>query len=582
MKYKVVTFWTMIWGCLFAFLQIRYQYHFYYLEQSQLFLNTKAYMMDKLTQVGGVADGLSEFLVQFFIHPYVGATIVSTLLVGVGILTMKILKRVAPHSHLFIGFILPVLTLLYMHLDASYRVQGTISYLMMLILLYGYMIVSNFRYRLIIGIVFTPILFGFGGSIAVLFALMVFLYEWMQKTSGWYYTLIGITEVLLLGVLSVYGGWLGDFRFSLTPDLYYHPKLYPPNVIYYSWICLPMMLLIVCLLNKRSKSLKKSMKIVGYFLQWGIIGILFLWGTSKYGDLKTLKIKELDYYARTEQWDKTIEACRGKLTNYLYVCHLNMALANQGKLLDEMFHYNQMGLEGLIIPWNKQENVSCLLSDIYFTMGAIASSQEMAFEAYVSAMGEGNPRMLKRLIQTNLIFGAYPVAEKYMEVLGNTWGYSTWADSQRRFLYQDEEVSNDVLLGGRKQMLPLQNTLTVLKELPSELEQLLEHGGGNRATLQYLGAIYLLTKNVEGLKSVVEKFYGTDILPVLPIHFQEALIVLSEKDPGYWKRFNLSESVVARFSEYKKQVLANRTNSGVAGLLNRAYGNTYWFYYMFK
>ena len=167
------------------------------------------------------------------------------------------------------------------------------------------------------------------------------------------------------------------------------------------------------------------MKIVGYFLQWGIIGILFLWGTSKYGDLKTLKIKELDYYARTEQWDKTIEACRGKLTNYLYVCHLNMALANQGKLLDEMFHYNQMGLEGLIIPWNKQENVSCLLSDIYFTMGAIASSQEMAFEAYVSAMGEGNPRMLKRLIQTNLIFGAYPVAEKYMEVLGNTWGYST-------------------------------------------------------------------------------------------------------------------------------------------------------------
>ena len=100
--------------------------------------------------------------------------------------------------------------------------------------------------------------------------------------------------------------------------------------------------------------------------------------------------------------------------------------------------------------------------------------------------------------------------------------------------------------------------------------------------MQYIGAIYLLTKNVEGLKRVVEKFYGTDILPVLPIHFQEALIVLSEKDPGYWKRFNLSESVVARFSEYKKQVLANRTNSGVAGLLNRVYGNTYWFYYMFK
>ena len=71
-----------------------------------------------------------------------------------------------------------------------------------------------------------------------------------------------------------------------------------------------------------------------------------------------------------------------------------------------------MGVEGLIVPWNKQEHVSCLLSDVYFTMGAIASSQEMAFEAFVSAMGDGNPRMLKRLVQTNLIFGDYPVAEK--------------------------------------------------------------------------------------------------------------------------------------------------------------------------
>ena len=103
----------------------------------------------------------------------------------------------------------------------------------------------------------------------------------------------------------------------------------------------------------------------------------------------------MDYYSRTEQWDKTIQACQGNLTNYLYVCHLNMALANRGELADKMFHYNQMGVEGLIVPWNKQEHVSCLLSDVYFTMGAIASSQEMAFEAYVSAMGDGNPRMLK-------------------------------------------------------------------------------------------------------------------------------------------------------------------------------------------
>lgn len=89
-------------------------------------------------------------------------------------------------------------------------------------------------------------------------------------------------------------------------------------------------------------------------------------------------------------------------------------------------------------------------------------------------------------------------------------------------------------------------------------------------------------KDLEGFKALVEKYYGTEFLPVLPVHFQEAVIVMSEKEPDYWKRFNVSETIVARFTDYKKQVLANRNNSAIAGLLNRSYGNTYWFYFMFK
>ena len=103
-----------------------------------------------------------------------------------------------------------------------------------------------------------------------------------------------------------------------------------------------------------------------------------------------------------------------------------------------------------------------------------------------------------------------------------------------------------------------------------------------RQALQYLGAMYLLAKDLEGFKALVEKYYGTEFLPILPVHFQEAVIVMSEKEPDYWKRFNVSETIVARFTDYKKQVLANRNNSAIAGLLNRSYGNTYWFYFMFK
>ena len=583
MKYKLVAFWLIVFGALFAFLQMCFEYHFYYIEQSQLFLFSEAYIRNKLLLPGGFSMLVAEFLVQFFIRPYVGALVTAVLLTGVGVCTAGIVKRIAPVSGLFILYVLPMLALLFMHFDFNYRVQGTVCYLMMMALLCGYMRIRNDLFRLVAGCVLVPVLFWLAGSITVLFAGMVCLFEGLRKTPKWYISLIGVAEVLLLGVGTVYFSLMGEYRWVFGPDLYYHYTLHPKEIIYYSWICLPLVFLIAFFVrNKNSLSGKKLFAGISCIAQLAMIAAVLWWGMPKYSDAKTLKLKKLYYFARTEQWDKTIEECKGKLTNFLYMCHLNMALANKGELSDKMFNFDQRGPQGLLVQWNKSENISCMLSDIYFTMGATASSQEMAFEGYVSAMEDGNPRMLKRLVQTNLIYGTYPVAEKYISILEKTYAYRDWAQSQRKYLYNDEVVESDPILGTRRRMLPDRNSLAMIKGLAGDLALFLEKGPANSAALQYLGAMYLLAKDLEGFKALVEKYYGTEFLPVLPVHFQEAVIVMSEKEPDYWKRFNVSETIVARFTDYKKQVLANRNNSAIAGLLNRSYGNTYWFYFMFK
>lgn len=583
MKYKLVAFWLVVFGALFAFLQTRFEYHFYYIEQSQLFLFSEAYIRNKLVLPGGFSMLVAEFFVQFFIRPYVGALVTAALLTGVGICTAGIVKRIASASGLFILYVQLMLALLFMHFDFNYRVQGTVCYLMMTALLCGYMRIRNDLFRLVAGCVLVPVLFWLAGSIAVLFAGMICLFEGLRKTPKWYISLIGVAEVLLLGVGTVYFSLMGEYRWVFGPDLYYHYTLHPKEIIYYSWICLPLVFLVAFFVrNKNSLSGKKLFAGISCIAQLAMIAAVLWWGMPKYSDAKTLKLKKLDYFARTEQWDKTIEECKGKLTNFLYMCHLNMALANKGELSDKMFNFDQRGPQGLLVQWNKSENISCMLSDIYFTMGATASSQEMAFEGYVSAMEDGNPRMLKRLVQTNLIYGTYPVAEKYISILEKTYAYRDWAQSQRKYLYNDEVVESDPILGTRRRMLPDRNSLAMIKGLAGDLELFLEKGPANSAALQYLGAMYLLAKDLEGFKALVEKYYGTEFLPVLPVHFQEAVIVMSEKEPDYWKRFNVSETIVARFTDYKKQVLANRNNTVIAGLLNRSYGNTYWFYFMFK
>ena len=128
-------------------------------------------------------------------------------------------------------------------------------------------------------------------------------------------------------------------------------------------------------------------------------------------------------------------------------------------------------------------------------------------------MEDGNPRMLKRLVQTNLIYGTYPVAEKYISILEKTYAYRDWAQSQRKYLYNDEVVESDPILGTRRRMLPDRNSLAMIKGLAGDLELFLEKGPANSAALQYLGAMYLLAKDLEGFKALVEKYYGTEFLP---------------------------------------------------------------------
>ena len=97
--------------------------------------------------------------------------------------------------------------------------------------------------------------------------------------------------------------------------------------------------------------------------------------------------------------------------------YLNLALLKRGELADKLFNYPQHGIKSVYPEWDKTNISSTMLSEIYFTTGHIALAQRMAFETNENAEGIANPRMLKRLIQTNLIYGAWTVADKYISML---------------------------------------------------------------------------------------------------------------------------------------------------------------------
>ncbi|MDR1557524.1 MAG: DUF6057 family protein [Tannerellaceae bacterium] len=589
--YKALCFWPVVYGILFVFLQTYSEFHFYFVEQNQLFQNTWPYVTEHLLQPGGFALVVSEFLLQFFLFPRAGAGITAALLTAAGWLAYGITRRIAPGANLMIACLLPVVTLMFVHFDFNYQTYGTIAFLLAEVMFFFVLGIKRPAGRLMAHLSAVALLFCLAGPVFLLYAALALTsppippHKGGENTTSFFSPPLwgGIGgEVLLIGILSVYFAQYGEYRHAFLPDGYYHLSLLPRSVIYFSWCSL--WLLVVASARLRQQE-RKRRRWIESIVQIVFVAALCRWGIAEYSDRKSYLMKELDYYSRTEQWDKLLKRCEGTLTNYLYIAYVNLALLQKSELGDRMFAYDQRGPQGLLVDWNKTASVSILLNDLYFAINETALSQEMAFEAYISTIGEGNPRALKRLVQTNLIYGAYPVAEKYISILEHTFAYRDWARAHRRFLYNDAEVGNDPLLGNKRRSLNPHASLSLIDGLDAELQGIAISNPSDRSAITCAGAFYLLEKNMEGFRAWVEKNFATPVLPVLPLAFQEAIIILSEKDPDYWRRFGVSEAVAGRFAEYKRQIVeGNRSGNSNAlpSLMRRAYGNTYWFYYMFK
>jgi hypothetical protein len=580
MKYRMALLGCLLFVALVLFLQETNAYHFLFVEQNQLFLFSGSYIGDHMLIPGGVALLVGEFLVQFFILPYVGAVITALLLTGVGVLTALICKRIAPALSVPLLYFLPVLSLLFMHFNFNYQIQGTVAFLFLLLFIYLYLSVAAFRYRWLLAVVTVPFLFWWGGPVACLYAFCIFLWELLNRSRGWYWAFLIVLEAVLIAWASVYFAVLGEYRFAFLPDMYYHRKLMPSFVIYFSWISLPVLFVATYLLRGREPQKKKTRTRADVMQLVLIVGLSWV-SIPVYNNTNSAKLKQLDYYARTSQWDNIIENCKGRLNNYLYLCYLNMALAEKGILADKAFAFDQRGGQGLFIPWNKTASASILLSDLHFTAGTIAVAQEKAFEGYVGSLGYGNPRMLKRLVQTNLIYGEYAVAEKYLDLLEKTFYYSGWAKKHRIYLYNDAEVEKDALLGEKRRGLPGANYLSDPTRIERDLLSVAKQYPVNRNAIEYIGTGYLLLKNLDAFGKLIDSYYHTDVLPTLPVSFQEAVIILHEANPEIWAHYHVSESIIGRFADFKRLIQTNRGNPPVAEA-TRLFGDTYWCYFMFK
>ena len=538
-KYFLIL-WVLVFVAFFAIIFFAGPYSLTYSEHWKTFFFDAGYFRACLSEVGGPALLLGDFIKQFFISPVVSALVYALVLTLVSVLVNRLMSRISGDSGLLLLSTLPSMSLVCLGFNTNYSQAGTAALLLVLAAACLQRLIQGGAARFVFTFLATAVLFYLAGPAALLFAGVMFLAELLDSPGRGIGYLLPVALAWLLAFVGIRIGKAGDFSQILFPTAYFTSGLKAGSVVWLPWIMLAVDVLLASLWRYVHVR-KPGLVIMLLVLQAVVVGAFGVTQIPHYANKDNEFLKELSYRVYHEDWDGVLKRCSGTpMTNLLFQNHLNIALAEKGMLGDYVFRYPSFDIQSLYIQADSKNTfMYSLLSDDYFAMGHYAFSQRYAFEANESA-GNYSPRLLQRLVLTNESLGYDEVASKYRNLLSKTIFYRRWAKT-----YEMPSVD-------RACAVP-DNRFCGIKGLDDDLEQIVLANPDHAPSMQYLGALCLLYRDLPRFMKHLGVLKDAGVLPeVLPISFQEGVAMYANGNADILGRYNVTKEVLDRFEHYKQ------------------------------
>ncbi len=545
----------------------------YFLRQSA-FLTDSLFFQGFARYPGGIADYISEFIAQFFHFKIFGSLLIVLIAAFQGIIAIDLVQRIAGKVKLSLSiFALILLLSILVQCDYHYPFYASVRLLLAsgFIWIFTTLILKFPQTRLFIGFLMAALLFYLAGGAALFVftaAIILIQIRYQVKKADWF----------LLPVLAAFSGVLPNlaykYLFLVDLSLVYsitHSKspailLYIADYkLYTLYALLPaslLMSLVFCKfrknpeqvttpgkLKKESAPITKTGKstsgktkkkppikhetkkrkawnpqfvwLAGQFL---IVLILAFVGLKFALDIGKRNETMVSFYGAERDWTKVINAAENLkdydlFTNFEY----NKALANTGKLAENLFDYPQLaGSAGLFLDGKVTSDVPFICSDQYYDLGFIHESEHWTFEA--QTIFPNSPRLMKRLVQINLIYGNYQVAEKFLNRLDKNILYHDWVAKYQKYISDTSLVAKDPEFSWKRKCEPT-GSFTSANYL-EKLKKLLEANPANRMAWEYLLCSSLLDNDLGTFESLLRKNTAFPKNPV-PRSWDEALVLYS-------------------------------------------------------
>lgn len=571
--------------CILLFLWLKCPYYLLYHEQYQLFLLTWDYFASSITEPGGFANYLSEFIVQFYYVPIYGAILTALLLT----ITQVFSGAACRHCRLpLTAYVLSTLpSVVYLGAMGDENVLLSFAVAMMLSFFFLFLI-SSLRYNsflsdtLAIFIGFT-ILYWLAGPFAFTFIVAAGILR--QRY-------LSIAICLLSGiaiVMGIHSLWFEQFplsRILLGINYYRIPETYP--TIFYIIAAVTALIPSVTLIKTDSgksgypnNSRQPEMESPSILAAAVVFLFAIIYPPASFNKEKG-NVFEYNSLVRQGRWSDIIEKARKEMPSDNFSLQaLNLALGMKGELTESMFHFNQKGIESLIGK-DRLDNTSQLITaEALFRLGLTNIAFSTTFDLQEAIMNDRKSgRLMKRMAECMIINGNYKVAEKYIGLLRHTLYYSDWADNAAKFIGNDSAVEAHPVYG----LLRRNNFRETAFYDHSQLVKILaihsiDNESSNPLAWQYFCAAAMLKGDLDFLAGVHKYLFDKTGSLRLPRHVQEAIALVwtfsHETFDGI--PFPLSQEVKRQTAALAQAVSRNQNNTDA---WNRAAPGSYGIYYL--
>ena len=538
MKNLMIKTWKPLLSLLFGvavviFWAVPYVGGLCFQEQYQMFLFDTGYFLERIVLPGGLADYISEFLVQFYYMPVLGGAIIALLLMGIQTAVWGLMKQYGAR-HDFPGYLLSFLPSI-----ALWCAMGDQNVLLSFVVaLFGALVIgwvhNRFHNRLVkvvFELVSTALVYWFLGPVVFLYAALMIGDTLMNaKQKGNVFSGIGYSA----GILILTIAWILLTTQTLQYPLYrifaglnyyrYPGTISPLPFVVMVWaVVIPFLGMIPC----HRKSLQKLQQSKVVIVLIYVLVIVASWfGIKASFDEMTYDLIDYDFLVRTEQWDKIIEKAEKKpATTPLSVSCVNLALSQKGMLADRLFEFYQNGGEGLFPTFTRDMISPVSTAEIFFRLGMVNDAERYMFEAQEAIPNyRKSARLTRRIIECEIINGNYKVAAKLLRRLQKTLFYSNWADQTMALLGNEKAINRHPIYGKlRKYREKKQDFLFSDREMDQMLGLLFLNDNHNRMAYEYLMCYELLQRDMEKFMQYypLGRFVDYDHIPRT---FQEILI----------------------------------------------------------